>query len=67
MHVIDAGHRLICIESAHRYAHSINIATSKMFTLSLQEDPVLERHFKGHKDTITCTDFNPNKKQLGKL
>lgn len=33
--------------------------------LSLQEDPTLERHFKGHKDAVTCADFNPNRKQLG--
>ena len=30
-----------------------------------QEDPTLERHFKGHRDTITSVDFNPNMKQLG--
>ena len=30
-----------------------------------QEDPSLERHFKGHRDTITSVDFNPNMKQLG--
>uniref|UniRef100_A0A7N6BF11 POC1 centriolar protein homolog B n=1 Tax=Anabas testudineus TaxID=64144 RepID=A0A7N6BF11_ANATE len=28
------------------------------------EDPSLERHFKGHKDAVTCADFNPNRKQL---
>lgn len=32
----------------------------------LKEDPTLERHFKGHKDAVTCSDFNPNSKQLGK-
>jgi len=26
----------------------------------------LERHFKGHRDTITSVDFNPNMKQLGR-
>ncbi|XP_070686333.1 POC1 centriolar protein homolog B [Pempheris klunzingeri] len=31
---------------------------------SVLEDPTLERHFKGHKDTVTCADFNPNRKQL---
>ena len=31
----------------------------------LQEDPTLERHFKGHRDTITSIDFSPNMKQLG--
>ena len=31
----------------------------------LQEDPTLERHFKGHRDTVTSVDFNPNMKQLG--
>ncbi|RXG59716.1 POC1 centriolar protein-like A [Armadillidium vulgare] len=29
-----------------------------------EEDPCLERHFKGHKDSITALDFNPNGKQL---
>ena len=33
----------------------------------VQEDPSLERHFKGHRDTVTSVDFNPNMKQLGKL
>ena len=36
-------------------------------SFSLQEDPTLERHFKGHRDTVTSVDFNPNMKQLGKL
>ncbi|XP_008290791.1 POC1 centriolar protein homolog B [Stegastes partitus] len=31
---------------------------------SVTEDPTLERHFKGHKDAVTCADFNPNRKQL---
>ncbi|KAM7397179.1 hypothetical protein PAMP_020172 [Pampus punctatissimus] len=31
---------------------------------SVLEDPTLERHFKGHKDAVTCADFNPNRKQL---
>ncbi|XP_047451326.1 POC1 centriolar protein homolog B isoform X1 [Mugil cephalus] len=31
---------------------------------SIMEDPTLERHFKGHKDAVTCADFNPNCKQL---
>ncbi|XP_031592111.1 POC1 centriolar protein homolog B isoform X1 [Oreochromis aureus] len=31
---------------------------------SVMEDPTLERHFKGHKDAVTCADFNPNRKQL---
>ena len=31
----------------------------------LQEDPTLERHFKGHRDTVTSVCFNPNMKQLG--
>ena len=30
-----------------------------------KEDPSLERHFKGHRDAVTCIDFNPNMKQLG--
>ena len=29
----------------------------------MKEDPTLERHFKGHKDTVTCVHFNPNMKQ----
>ncbi|XP_022104987.1 POC1 centriolar protein homolog A-like isoform X1 [Acanthaster planci] len=31
---------------------------------SVLEDPTLERHFKGHRDTVTSVDFNPNMKQL---
>lgn len=31
---------------------------------ALQEDPSLERHFKGHRDTVTSVSFNPNMKQL---
>ena len=30
----------------------------------MQEDPSLERHFKGHRDTVTSVSFNPNMKQL---
>ena len=30
----------------------------------VQEDPSLERHFKGHRDTVTSVSFNPNMKQL---
>lgn len=30
----------------------------------LQEDPTMERHFKGHRDTVTSVSFNPNMKQL---
>lgn len=33
--------------------------------LHFQEDPTMERHFKGHRDTVTSLDFNPNMKQLG--
>ena len=33
-------------------------------TFCLQEDPALERHFKGHRDTVTSVAFNPNMKQL---
>ncbi|KAJ7408892.1 POC1 centriolar protein A [Willisornis vidua] len=29
-----------------------------------QEDPSLERHFKGHRDAVTSVDFSLNKKQL---
>ncbi|XP_034514299.1 POC1 centriolar protein homolog A isoform X5 [Ailuropoda melanoleuca] len=28
------------------------------------EDPSLERHFKGHRDAVTCVDFSLNTKQL---
>ncbi|XP_053283312.1 POC1 centriolar protein homolog B isoform X1 [Pleuronectes platessa] len=31
---------------------------------SVLDDPTLERHFKGHKDAVTCADFSPNNKQL---
>ncbi|KAG7521903.1 POC1 centriolar protein-like B [Solea senegalensis] len=31
---------------------------------SVMEDPTLERHFKGHKDAVTCADFSPNRKHL---
>ncbi|XP_069811830.1 POC1 centriolar protein homolog B isoform X2 [Dendropsophus ebraccatus] len=31
---------------------------------SVLEDPALIRHFKGHKDAITCVDFSPDSKQL---
>ncbi|KAK3535976.1 hypothetical protein QTP70_022850 [Hemibagrus guttatus] len=33
-------------------------------TPSRTEDPTLARHFKGHKDAVTCADFSPNNKQL---
>lgn len=36
-------------------------------TFLIQEDPTLERNFKGHRDAITSVDFSLNKKQLGKL
>jgi centriolar protein POC1 len=28
------------------------------------QDPVLERHFRGHKSGVTALSFNPNGKQL---
>ncbi|XP_005811911.1 POC1 centriolar protein homolog B isoform X1 [Xiphophorus maculatus] len=31
---------------------------------SVLDDPSLERHFRGHKDVVTCADFNPNQNQL---
>jgi centriolar protein POC1 len=34
--------------------------------LTLKEDPALDRHFKGHRDSVTSLDFSPNTKQLGK-
>ena len=30
-----------------------------------QEDPALDRHFKGHRDAVTSLDFSPTTKQLG--
>lgn len=35
--------------------------------LVFQEDPSLERHFKGHKGPVTSADFSPNNNQLGML
>lgn len=32
-----------------------------------QEDPVLERYFKGHKAPVTAVHFSPNGKQLGEF
>ncbi|XP_021096897.1 POC1 centriolar protein homolog A isoform X2 [Heterocephalus glaber] len=32
--------------------------------LHAREDPSLERHFKGHRDAVTCVDFSLNTKQL---
>lgn len=37
---------------------------SKSANFPSQEDPVLERYFKGHKAAITSVDFSPNGKQL---
>lgn len=34
-------------------------------TFSIQSDPTLERHFKGHRDTVTSVDFSCNMKQIG--
>ncbi|PWA19931.1 hypothetical protein CCH79_00016615 [Gambusia affinis] len=31
---------------------------------SVLDDPSLERLFRGHKDVVTCADFNPNHNQL---
>jgi centriolar protein POC1 len=28
------------------------------------DDPTLERHFRGHRDTVTAVAFNPTLKQL---
>ncbi|XP_005324485.3 POC1 centriolar protein homolog B isoform X1 [Ictidomys tridecemlineatus] len=39
-------------------------AGERAFRMSLQEDPVLERYFKGHKAAITSVNFSPNGKQL---
>ena len=35
-----------------------------MCAMFSQEDPTMERHFKGHRDTVTSVAFNPNMKQL---
>lgn len=42
-----------------------NHEKTQLDAFSLQDDPTLERHFKGHRDAVTCTDFSPNHKQLG--
>lgn len=34
-------------------------------TLFVQSDPTLERHFKGHRDTVTSVDFSCSMKQIG--
>lgn len=34
-------------------------------SFSLQSDPTLERHYKGHRDTVTSVDFSCNMKQIG--
>ena len=48
-----------------------NLARTMSLLISVlilfKEDPTLERHFKGHRDTVTSVDFNPNMKQLGKV
>ena len=49
------------------YANKFIFYSVICFSIFLQEDPTLERHFKGHRDTVTSVDFNPNMKQLGKL
>lgn len=37
-----------------------------LYVLSpIQPDPTLERHFKGHRDTVTSLDFSYNMKQIG--
>lgn len=40
---------------------------SKLDNFPSQEDPVLQRYFKGHKAAITSADFSPDGKQLGKF
>ncbi|KAG1655248.1 POC1 centriolar A [Nymphon striatum] len=39
-------------------------ATTSASVVPPQDDPTLERHFKGHRGQVTCADFNPNMKQL---
>lgn len=34
-------------------------------SLVLQPDPTLERHFKGHRDSVTSVDISYNMKQIG--
>lgn len=46
-------------------ARTTSLLTSVL--ILFKEDPTLERHFKGHRDTVTSVDFNPNMKQLGKV
>lgn len=33
--------------------------------LVLQPDPTLEKHFKGHKDSVTSVDISCNMKHIG--
>ena len=30
-------------------------------------DPIVEHHYKGHKDAVRCVNFNPNLKQVDRL
>ena len=39
--------------------------TKYIVIMYFQEDPTMERHFKGHRDIVTTVDFNPNMKQIG--
>ncbi|XP_062611577.1 uncharacterized protein LOC134273392 [Saccostrea cucullata] len=43
------------------------IAKAKIKMATVLEDPSLERHFKGHRDTVCSLDFNPNMKQLASV
>ncbi|KAA3677814.1 centriolar protein POC1 [Paragonimus westermani] len=46
----------------------VGLLSPRMLTsifIDIQDDPTLQIHFKGHRDAITCVDFNPNGKQLG--
>ncbi len=61
---VEVGHALHYPsgQKVFLFAMSSNIGT--VHAIIMKEDPTLERHFKGHKDTVTCCHFNPNMKQL---
>lgn len=50
--------------------HCVLVSNDNVFTcisvsLFTQSDPTLERHFKGHRDTVTSVDFSCKMKQIG--
>ncbi|RXN01123.1 POC1 centriolar protein-like B [Acipenser ruthenus] len=49
----------------HKCFYIFHLLFQLFFYVSYKpEDPSLERHFRGHKDVISCADFSPNNKQL---